>query len=905
MKIVDLLSALPYQEAAYHFKENKGVVATTTVALLAIGYVYRKITAPANLPFNRWSVTLGLFTETPLTVDETQDLQATATKYSPAEMTRRLYEHVQRSLSKEKPQKKAETPEEWIGVACTNQPPQDEADKIHAHHPGLHLTIEEQQAAQIQSWAMSLQPLFAFVRTPLPWQELLEPIQSSPRIAYTLIFHCIAPLIAPSIWEGVQSYLPERLQEMGNLFQEHKGKVALLSLGISLWLFYRMKEERGIITNLTENYATSHKAHRGYDFIASYRKGIDKVLRTIGSTSLKEENANILWYYDINTHHTFEREIGNVLAEMTATGRIYDNAKLVAEFPSLKNLQIVELDLEKFLVQYTDKASIYRGWQETLNQLTRHKNTLVVIKGGYVIAPYLFPTNSHPNNAEEPHMSHHAETPPAQIVANLFKVSLSERKFRCLIEADENGRRSIEKNTEVYRLFAPTKAPDISADELEELCIRLFTAPDLATPFSKEDIQLVFKHLKPIFKTTSLSIYEIIRVINESLKTRSRHWLHDTDEETTIKQIEHAEKQLNEALKIKDDLLQQIWKKKQKQEPAADHLIRALLLVEHCVIPFYKNVVYDLKSKSIPKSDLVAQMQKQFGCLFGAATSEEIKRLDELPAKLKGRFKGQDAAIDVICNAVLKWRDVPPGKPLVMFFGGGPGRGKSEIATQLAHELILTYGIAENAIKTNEPNVCRINLNQSAPGGFIGWDKVKAKIQCHLLETPTTVIILEEWDKMDIKDKSSLLEILDSTHSHLTEPWGFSGSNGAFVDKSSSIVILTANIDSGDAQSFEESVEKVKEGILNKYIDDKKEDGPPFLSRIDTFIPFMPISKEAGNDLVELELKKLVEEGTITEEMKTKIKALIPLKEPIDDVRKLKSLIYDTAHEVKKDSRKK
>ncbi len=895
MKIIDLLPMLSYEKAAHHLQENKKIILITTLACSALLYTYRRCTSMTRLPFDRWSVVLGLSKETSLTSEEARDLTGTIGKYSPLEMTRRLHAYVHSS----------DNPQEWPGFVRSKQLPLSGIDTIYASHQGLHLTLEEQKAAQIQSWAMSLQPLFAFLQDPLPWQGLLEPIQSSPRIAYTILFNCIAPLVAPSIWEGVQSYLPASVQGLGNIFQEHKGKVALLSLGITVWLFYRMKQERGIITNLTENYATSHKAHRGFDLIPSYRKGIDEVLKTIGSTSLQEENANILWHYDLKTHHTFEQEIGEVLAEMTATGRIYDNTQLMTEFPDLKNLQIVELNLQKFLVQYPDRASIYRGWQETLNQLTKHKNTLVVIRGGYVIAPYLFPSNFHSNPSQEHHSSSHGETPPDEILANLFKLSLSERKFRCLIEADENGHRSIEENTEVYRLFNPIKAPDISPDELEELCDRLFTAEDLATPFTKEDIQLVFGHLKPVYETTSLSIRKIIRVINQSLKTRARNWRHDTKEVEKIKQIEKADKQLTEALKIKDDLLQQIWKKKQKQEPIPEHLTRALLLVEHCVLPLYKEAVSNIKSKSMSPSDLVAQMQKEFGILFGAATDKELARQETLHEKLKKRFKGQDTAIDEICNAVLEWRDVPPEKPLVMFFGGGAGRGKSEIATQLAHELILTYGISEDAIKTNEPNVCRINLNQNAPGGFIGWEKVKAKIQCHLLEIPTTVVILEEWDKMDIKDRSSLLEILDATQSHLAEPWGFSGTNGAFVDKTSSIIILTSNVDSGDTLSYEESIAKLKQGILEKYAGDKKEDGPPFLSRIDTIIPFKPISKEAGDDVIDLELQKLFKAGTITEEMKPIIKERIKVQEPICDVRDLKRTIYKAVHVVKKDFRKK
>ena len=130
----------------------------------------------------------------------------------------------------------------------------------------------------------------------------------------------------------------------------------------------------------------------------------------------------------------------------------------------------------------------------------------------------------------------------------------------------------------------------------------------------------------------------------------------------------------------------------------------------------------------------------------------------------------------------------------------------------------------------------RINLNRDVQGGFIGWDKTKAAILCHLLYEPTSVIILEEWDKMDEKEKSSLLELLDSTKCYLEEPWGYGSSNGPYVDKSCATFILTSNIHIGD--SAEGSSEDVKTGIRKCYAEGKDKDAEAFLSRIDAVIPF-------------------------------------------------------------------
>ena len=429
------------------------------------------------------------------------------------------------------------------------------------------------------------------------------------------------------------------------------------------------------------------------------------------------------------------------------------------------------------------------------------------------------------------------ESPREKILCDLLILSLHQGEFRCLIEMNENDRTRLEAEKQIFNLFSPIRAPDITPQELKEVCHRLFSPS-----FDKSDIDNLFKHLETTLTTTSIPPDEIIDSLQIAAREQGRSWRSKVTDRSTLEEIQKAEKELYEAHQLKRQVLEKVWRQRRLKLPVADSLMHALKMIDHVLIPFYRDQSNNLKRDHLTSAHLVNEVQRRFIRLFGACTPEEEVRLKTLPERLKKQIKGQDAAIDQIGSAIHQWRKVPPrtGKPLVLFFAGGTGVGKSQTATHLAYELVSTYGVEDTAIRTNESNVKRINLNREKQGGIFGWEKTKAAILCHILHQPTSVIILEEWDKMGPEDKSSLLELLDGTQNYLEEPWGYSSTNGPFVDLSGVIVILTSNIDSSN----------IEKGILGCYPSDKTKEGEAFLSRVDAMIPFQAISTVATKELI-------------------------------------------------------
>ncbi|MGH7889889.1 MAG: AAA family ATPase, partial [Thermodesulfobacteriota bacterium] len=419
-------------------------------------------------------------------------------------------------------------------------------------------------------------------------------------------------------------------------------------------------------------------------------------------------------------------------------------------------------------------------------------------------------------------------------------------------------------------------APDIDADDLEMVCLRLYASPNSSYFFQEEEIRNLFRLMKPTLRITPIPPYAIMDVIQRVLRSRGYSWRRTYQNRGEVLRLREVER-------VKEKVLQKMWQQRRAGVAVSPNLESAALMLEQVVLPLYRKPVVDGGSSSSSPDELVNAVKKQFARFFGPCTEEEEKRLQRLPGMLKERIKGQDVAIEAICKAIHRRRKIPPcnGKPLVLFFAGPSGVGKSETATELAFHLNSVYQIAETPLRTQESNVMRVNLNRSSPNGIIGWDMTKAEILAHLLETPTTVVVLEEWDKMNPVERSCLLELLDGTQTYLQSPWSYGSTNGPYVSKECSIFIITANIGieelsnpSEKPAQFAEDVDLVKNGIFDCFQGEKRA-FEAFMSRIDEVVPFRGISRVDVEHLIDKALHQLVEEKILPSDKRDAARQLV------------------------------
>ena len=228
---------------------------------------------------------------------------------------------------------------------------------------------------------------------------------------------------------------------------------------------------------------------------------------------------------------------------------------------------------------------------------------------------------------------------------------------------------------------------------------------------------------------------------------------------------------------------------------------------------------------------------------------DKLKNLNE---RIKKIVIGQDEAVDSVCKAIKRQRIgiSNPNKPVVLFFGGTTGVGKTFLCKTLAKELwgdekqIIRLDMSEYSEQTS------VTKLYGAPPSYVGYgdsgslvDKLKMKKNC--------ILLLDEIEKANEKVYNVFLQLFDE--GRLTD------SKGNIVDCKNIVVIMTSNIAAkklinNKPVGFVVNLDDTRKDIIDKEL--KKHFNPEFLNRIDSIIYFNKLTKK---DIKEIILQKIKE----------------------------------------------
>jgi ATP-dependent Clp protease ATP-binding subunit ClpB len=215
-------------------------------------------------------------------------------------------------------------------------------------------------------------------------------------------------------------------------------------------------------------------------------------------------------------------------------------------------------------------------------------------------------------------------------------------------------------------------------------------------------------------------------------------------------------------------------------------------------------------------------------------TTDEKERLLNLNEEIKSIVKGQEEAVEIVSNAILRSRAgiSDPNRPIGSFlFLGSTGVGKTFLAKTLAKSLFNTEKALIRIDMSEYMEQHSVSKLLGAPPGYIGHGE--AGVFEEVRRKPYSVVLFDEIEKAHVKVLDILLQVLDD---------GFvKDSEGRKINFKNTLIILTSNI--GSAEILEnkrnEAIEELK-----KYL------RPEFVNRIDELVIFNPIDSTTINKII-------------------------------------------------------
>ena len=302
------------------------------------------------------------------------------------------------------------------------------------------------------------------------------------------------------------------------------------------------------------------------------------------------------------------------------------------------------------------------------------------------------------------------------------------------------------------------------------------------------------------------------------------------------------------------------------EEAESNYQLERAAELQHGIIPKLeaelKTLEEELQKETAGEDRIIREVvtEEEIGMIVSQWTGIPVTKLVEtekdkllnLPSLLHKRVVGQDEAVDLVSDAVIRARAgiKDPNRPIGSFLFLGPtGVGKTELAKALAATLF-----------DSEDNMIRIDMSEymekhsvsrliGAPPGYVGFEE-GGQLTEAVRRHPYSVILLDEVEKAHTDVFNILLQVMDD--GRLTD------SKGRTVDFKNTILIMTSNIGShyllDTVVQGGEITDKTREVVMNEVHNYFK---PEIINRMDDIVMFSPLSKENMTGIVDKLIKEL------------------------------------------------
>ncbi len=435
-----------------------------------------------------------------------------------------------------------------------------------------------------------------------------------------------------------------------------------------------------------------------------------------------------------------------------------------------------------------------------------------------------------------------------------------------------------------HRYIADRFLPDKAIDLIDEAgsALRLQIG---SMPIEIDDLDRSISHLEierqALAKEDDAASHDRLRIVENELErlrgeaaTLKERWNREKTAIGRVRQLKEEQEQLRQeeekasragdwekAAQLRYGQLAQIEKDIQAAEQELEAVKENALLKEE-----------------IGEDDIARIVAKWTGIPVTRMMEGEIQKLVHMPERLKDRVVGQNEAVQLVSNAILRNRAglSDPARPIGSFIFLGPtGVGKTELVRALAQYLF-----------DDDKAMIRVDMSElmekhavarlvGAPPGYVGYEE-GGQLTEQVRRRPYSVVLFDEIEKAHPDVFNMLLQILDD--GRLTD------GQGRTVSFKNTVIVMTSNIGTG-------MVEKNVIGFSVHGKDARTEDTrkrllealrqhfrPEFLNRVDDIIVFNSLTREHLYQIVDIQLQNVAK---LLKDRKMKLEVTAAVKDRI------------------------
>jgi ATP-dependent Clp protease ATP-binding subunit ClpB len=389
--------------------------------------------------------------------------------------------------------------------------------------------------------------------------------------------------------------------------------------------------------------------------------------------------------------------------------------------------------------------------------------------------------------------------------------------------------------------FLPDKAIDLVDEACASIRVQIESLPSEIDELDRRMRQLEIEKVALAKETDGSSkirldkVKEELQDLNDENKTLRDRW---ENEKKTITDIKKLKKDLETArFNLETAFNRGEYQKASQLQYQDIPLIEKKLKGLEEQVPQTK-----MLSEVVTEEEIALIVSKNTHIPVSKIMKGDKEKVLALKDTLKKRVIGQDEAIDLVADAIIRQRAgiKDERRPIGSFLFLGPtGVGKTEVARSLAEALF-----------DNETNIIRIDMSEymekfsvsrliGAPPGYVGYEE-GGQLTEKVRRAPYSIVLFDEIEKAHPEVFNLLLQMIDD--GRLTD------SQGRVVDFKNTIIIMTSNL--GSEHLLVNDREKV-EALLHTTF------RPEFLNRIDEIVYFAPLGRDTQMAIVAKMLNEL------------------------------------------------